>query len=493
MRYLSLFSGIEAATCAWRPLGWEAVAFAEIDKFASAVLSHHYPDVPNLGDLTRIQDEDIQTLGPIDLVVGGFPCQDVSVAGKRKGFKNEDGSPTRSGLFFDAMRLVRAANPRWLLIENVPGLYSSNGGRDFASVVGEILGVSFDVPQGGWRSSGVAAGPRGRVEWATLDAQFFGLAQRRKRVFLVANFGNWADTPPVLLEPESMQGHPTPRRESGQNIAPTISARTKGGGGLGTDFDLDGGLIAGTLGQRTCDHPSGLKSESDFLAVYAIQERAGCENPNAGPNGVGVQSDIAYTLEARQTVQAVAFGGNNTSGALEVAAALNAKGGTGRCDFESETLIAFDCKASGRSGFGIGETAPTLRAMNHSQSHQNGGGQVAVAFALRGREGGAMPELEGDIAGALRAASGGSSRSYAAGGFGVRRITPREAERLQGFPDNYTLVPLPLKGRQTRVRYAADGSRYKTLGNSFAVPVIEWIGRQIQEADQACRDGPYQL
>ena len=464
MRYLSLFSGIEAATCAWHPLGWEPLAFAEVDKFASAVLAHHYPSVPNLGDITKIRNEDIQALGPIDLVVGGFPCQDLSVAGKRKGFKNEDGSPTRSGLFFDAMRLVRAANPRWLLIENVPGLYSSNGGRDFASVVGEILGVSFDVPQGGWRSSGIAAGPRGRVEWATLDAQFFGLAQRRKRVFLVANFGDWANTPPVLLEPESMQGHPAPCRGPGQNIAPTISARPTGGGGLGTDFDLDGGLVpliaSGTFGANSA--------------------------------GIGKAGDPMFALDCTGA-QAIAFGGNNTSGALEVAAARSALGVEGRCDFESETLIAFDCKGSGRNGFGVGEIAPTLRAMSHSQSHQNGGGQVAVAFALRGREGGAMPELEGDTTGALRAANGGSSRSYAAGSFGVRRITPREAERLQGFSDDYTLVPLPLKGRQTRVRYAADGSRYKTLGNSFAVPVIGWIGHQIQEADGACHDGSHQL
>ena len=212
MRYLSFFSGIEMAHLAVERHGWECVAVAEVDPFASAVIAARLPHVPNLGDVTAITVEQIENLGPIDAVIMGFPCQDVSIAGKRKGLKNDDGTLTRTGLFFDAMRLVREAHRRnglrFVIGENVPGLYSNNGGRDFAVVVGELVGSTFDVPRGGWQDTGAAAGPRGMVEWGCLDAQWFGLAQRRERVFFVADFGAWADRPPVLLEPESLSGDP---------------------------------------------------------------------------------------------------------------------------------------------------------------------------------------------------------------------------------------------------------------------------------------------
>jgi DNA (cytosine-5)-methyltransferase 1 len=257
------------------------------------------------------------------------------------------------------------------------------------------------------------------------------------------------------------------------------------------------------------------------IPCFAIQERAVCENPDAGPDGIGVQADIAYTLEARQQVQAVAFGGNRTSGSIDTAAALNAKGGSGRMDFETETLIAFDCKAGANTGFAIGDIPGALRGDGH------GGGHNAVAFALRGREGGAMPELEGDTAGALRAASGGSSRSYVAfhdpipfdprqighpanfsnpkagdpshplravgnaepaiaGQFGVRRLLPVECEKLQGFEPNYTRIPW----RGKPASECPDGPRYKCLGNSFAVPVIRWIGKRIEQAEACCAKAP---
>jgi len=210
VRYASFFSGIEMAALAFEPLGWECAAVAEVDPFACAMLAFHHPGVPNLGDVSKIAEEQIEELGDLDAIIMGFPCQDVSNAGKRKGLRNDDGTATRTGLFFDAMRLVRAAHSRcglrWLIGENVPGLFSTNGGRDFATVVGEIVGSTFDVPRDGWQDTGVAAGPRGMVEWCVLDAQWRGLAQRRERVFFVADFGDWTDRPPVLLEPESMQG-----------------------------------------------------------------------------------------------------------------------------------------------------------------------------------------------------------------------------------------------------------------------------------------------
>jgi DNA (cytosine-5)-methyltransferase 1 len=243
MRYLSLFSGIEAATVAWHTLGWEPVGFAEIEPFPCATLAHHYPNVPNLGSVTEITDEQIAALGPIDLVVGGSPCQDLSVAGKRNGLAGE-----RSGLFHEQIRIFNAARllcgARWLLWENVPGAFSSNQGRDFAVVAGSMAGCSLDVPGDGWGTEGVALGEAGLVEWSVLDAQWFGVAQRRRRVFAVLDTGDWAGRPPVLLEPDSLRGDSAPRREAGEAVTGTLSARTEGGGGLGTDFDLDGGLIA---------------------------------------------------------------------------------------------------------------------------------------------------------------------------------------------------------------------------------------------------------
>ena len=188
----------------WHGHRWagSVVAAAEVEPFPCEVLKVRHRTVPNLGDVRYIDEDVIRALGRVDVVVGGFPCQDVSIAGKRRGFKNADGSATRSGLFWDAMRFVQRARQhcgcRWVVIENVPGLFSSHAGRDFAGVVGGLVGTRFDVPRDGWRSTGCAVGPDGMVEWSVLDAQWRGLAQRRKRVFFVCDFGNWADREPVL-------------------------------------------------------------------------------------------------------------------------------------------------------------------------------------------------------------------------------------------------------------------------------------------------------
>ena len=463
MKYLSLFSGIEAASAAWRPLGWECCAVAEVEPFPCAVLAHHYPDVPNLGDITKITLEQITALGKIDLVVGGFPCQDVSVAGKRAGLKNDDGTATRSGLFFDAMRIVERANPRWTVIENVPGLFSSNGGADFAAVVGTMAGCEFDVPADGWRSSGVAVGPLGLVEWTVLDAQYHGLAQRRRRVFLVRDSGNWDDRPPLFLEPYRLQGHPAPCREAGQEVTGTISARTQGGGGLGTDFDLDGELIP-------CP---------DIVPQAMSSKWSKGSKGSSGPAGDEVANLVAHSLRAE----------------------------------------GFD---SSEDGTGCGTPL------------------VPVVFNLRGREDGAQPEVDEDGIASLRAASGGSSRSYVATvvhgtqdpctddhvafalgrnngqenavafhenqraeittndtagtlkcnggkpgqgypaiqhGMSVRRLTPVECSRLQGFEDDYLNILF-------RKKPAKDGPKYKSLGNSFATTVIQWIGGRIKSAEE---------
>lgn len=456
MRYLSLFSGIEAASSAWAPLGWTPVAFAEIEPFPSGVLSHHYPNVTNLGDITKITQDDVESLGHLDLVVGGFPCQDVSIAGKRAGLKYDDGSSTRSGLFFTAMRIAEWARARWLVVENVPGLFNNKEGADFAAVVGAMAGCKFDIPRDGWRNAGVAVGPLGLVEWTVLDAQYHGLAQRRRRVFIVRDSGDWRNRSPLFLEPYRLQGHPAPRRETGKgfthDIAPSL---TSSGRGVERGGDTRGQdpVVAMTLNAH--GGSGRIDAESETFITHALRG----EGFDASEDGTGrgtplVAVDVSPTLNA---------GGNTTGG--------HRPSGTTVDTADSLIPMAFDCKASGQNGFGIGAIASTLRSMGHANSHQNGGGHLAVAMNLRGRQGGAMPEL--DELASLRAASGGSSRSYVAT-TAVRRLTPRECERLQGFPDDHTLIKF-------RNKLAADGPRYKALGNSMAVPVMRYIGQRIAD------------
>jgi DNA (cytosine-5)-methyltransferase 1 len=387
-------------------LGWRPSFFSEIDKFPRAVLAHHYPEVPCHGDFTSIKAGEYD---PIDLLVGGTPCQSFSVAGLRGGLADD-----RGNLALEYLRLAQRLRPKWLVWENVPGVLSSAGGRDFGSILGGLVELGYGFA------------------YRVLDAQFFGVPQRRRRVFVVGYLGDWRRAAAVLFERHSLQGHSPPRREAGQRAAPTISARTEGGGGLGTDFDLDGGLIA--------------------------------------------------------------FGGNNTSGPIDIAAALNSKS-TQRQDFETETLITGALACSGGHaypgttaqdagegfllpvafsskdhGADAGYISPTLRAMGHSGSHANAGGQVAIAFGSQM----STPHWQHDISDTLQA----KNPKAMSQGSAVRRLTPMECERLQGFPDDYTAIG-------HRKKAAADGPRYKALGNSMAVPVMRWIGERIAMVEAA--------
>ncbi len=198
MRYLSLFSGIEAASAAWEPLGWEPVAFAEFSDFQKHVLHHHFPSVPDLGDVTAVTEEQVRSLGHIDIVVGGSPCQDLSIAGKRAGLRRSDGSSTRSGLFDFQMQIFEWARRnngcRFMLWENVAGAFSSNKGNDFAYILGSMVQGRVSLPIGGrWKTSGVCVSADGGrlVEWRVLDAQFFGVPQRRRRIFALLDSGAW--------------------------------------------------------------------------------------------------------------------------------------------------------------------------------------------------------------------------------------------------------------------------------------------------------------
>jgi len=503
MHYLSVCSGIEAASQAWHQLGWTPVAFSEIEPFPSALLAHHYPHVPNRGDMTKFKE---WPNDPVDLLVGGTPCQAFSVAGLRKGLADP-----RGNLALTFLGIADKYRPKWIVWENVPGVLSSNGGRDFGSFLGALVELGYGFA------------------YRVLDAQFFGVPQRRRRVFVVACLGDWRRPAAVLFEPDCLHGNPPPSREARKAVA--------------------AGTLRGTDGGSDVDHAS---------AGHLIA------------SGKQWPVDVAPTLNAsfgdKQGLEDQhALNGGDCSYLPEISLCLNA-GGMGRQDYETETLIGgvFDVAHAPRGegvdasedGTGRGtplvpvcfDTTQITNAANYSNpkpgdpchplaagahppaiafdsrqdcvSSEHVFGSLgssspqaqAVAFALRGREEGAQPEIhgEGDSVGALRAGSGGSSRDYVSVAYGVRtantssngwgvqtecthtldraspptvattsavrRLTPTECERLQGFPDGYTQVPV-------RGKPAADGPRYKALGNSMAVPVMRWIGERIRIVD----------
>jgi DNA (cytosine-5)-methyltransferase 1 len=441
LRYLSVCSGIEAATVAWHSLGWEAAAFSEIEAFPRAVLQHHYPETPLHGDFTTIRGDEY---GPIDLLVGGTPCQSFSVAGLRRGLADQ-----RGNLALEYLKLAARTRAEWLVWENVPGVLSSNGGRDFGSFLGGLAELGYGLA------------------YRVLDAQYFGVPQRRRRVFLVANLGDWCRPAAVLFERHSLSGNPAPRREKGQN-APTIPSRSSAGGGLGTDFDCDGGLIPQGCGGETAPTLNAAYGSKLGLDNQHIDSGAGlfvahslrAEGFDASEDGTGRGTPLVPV--AVRTAQT----GSNGWGVNEESA-YTLDGANGQC-------IAFTAKDHGADASDI---SPTLRSGSHSGSHANGGVMPAVAFAQN-----QLGEVRsGDVFNTLNTNANASGRNTAMAAIGsaVRRLTPRECERLQGFPDDYSLVPY-------RGKMAADGPRYKALGNSMAVPVMRWIGGRIAKVEAIC-------
>jgi DNA (cytosine-5)-methyltransferase 1 len=445
MKYLSVCSGIEAATVAWHPIGWTPFAFAEIEKFPSAVLAHHYPSIPNLGDMTKFKD---WPDADIDVLVGGTPCQSFSVAGLRQGLADP-----RGNLCLTFLAIADRYRPEWLLWENVPGVLSSDGGRDFGAFLGGLGQLGY-----GW-------------SYRVLDAQYvrvdgFGRAvpQRRRRVFVVGNLRDWRRAAAVLFERESLHGNTAPRRQAGQgasaDVAPSIVSS-----GRGTE--------------RTGD----TRGQEPVIAV-----------PSTG--------DVSHCLNA---------------------------GGMGRQDYETETLVAHSLRADGfdasEDGTGRGtplvpiafsakdhggdaefNLAPTLRAGGFTTSHANAGVMPAIAYGLStqqepkwaddlsptltipSKSGGGQPTavafmqnqvgdvICGDVMHSLGTNSNATGRNAAnvATAWAVRRLTPTECERLQGFPDDYTNIPW--RGKNG----SPDGPRYKALGNSMACNAMRWIGRRIE-------------
>tara|TARA_R100001463_G_scaffold42137_2_gene88555 strand:- start:10402 stop:11643 length:1242 start_codon:yes stop_codon:yes gene_type:complete len=412
MRYGSVCSGVEAATVAWHPLGWEPQWFSEIEKFPSAVLEHHYPEVPNYGDMTKFKEwPDDRT---IELLVGGTPCQSFSVAGLRRGLDDP-----RGNLMLTYLAIAAQHRPRWLVWENVPGVLSSNRGRDFGTFIGALgkLGYGF--------------------AYRVLDAQYFGVAQRRRRVFVVGHSGDWKRAAAVLFERESLSGHPAPSRETREEVAQCLTTRT------GSAYDpLTESFVTEqtTVNTITASYGMGGVDYETKPIVFGAQ--------NSASQGDSVSEHVTPTLDKSKT-PAVAYGipGNWIGRAPE-----NGGNATKPMDNIAPNLTSADRHAVAFN---------PIRYGSHQQDtlhHETG------------------------VMSSLPAGSNSNAGHYTktVTNMQVRRLTPRECERLQGFPDDYTKIPWRNKAPED----CPDGPRYKAMGNSMAVPVMRWIGERIAMVDK---------
>ncbi|HBQ0656293.1 TPA: phage N-6-adenine-methyltransferase [Klebsiella pneumoniae subsp. pneumoniae] len=479
MIYGSICSGIEAATVAWEPLGWKAAWFSEIEAFPSAVLAERWPEVVNLGDMTKIaaavRAGEVQAP---DVMVGGTPCQAFSIAGLRNGLSDARGQLTLSYVelanAIDDKRIERGEEEAIFVWENVPGVLTSHDNA-FGCFLAGLAGESCELePSGGkWTHSGCVYGPQRTIAWIVKDAQYFGVAQRRKRVFVVASARKGFDPGQVLFESEGVRRDTPPSREP-QTAVAALTAR--GVGTCGAD-------------------------DNQAQAGHIIAE---CAN-----------GDISHTLKAEgfdgsedgtgRGIPVIAFGGGNTGGNIDVAACLTAKGQ--RIDFEVETFavhgtqdpdtnlelahtlgrnhgqenacIAFSYKDHGADA--SEDLSPTLRAGNSDNSNANGGQPPAIAYAFKPGQGAKARGIgfAEEQSPTLTSASSGTNLTPAVmHGVSVRRLMPVECERLQGFPDSHTLI----SWRGKEATECPDGPRYRAIGNSMAVPVMRWIGERIAAA-----------
>jgi len=544
LRYASAFSGIGTDAIAWHSLGWECAWFAETDKFPCEVLRQRFPGVPNLGDVTKIGEDH----GPVDLLVGGPPCQPFSVAGKRGGLDDP-----RGNMALEFIALAARLRARWFVFENVPGLLSSSKGRDFARILRAVSEHGYGA------------------FWRVLDAQNFGVPQRRRRVFLVGYLGDWRPAAAVLLERESQRGNPPKGKKARAEVTGTLEARAgTGGHDPGAGGASSGHLVAGPLQAHSKKHGHAMTTQQAAEAGQIVpakaatltQQYAKHSGRTAGRN-CGVAEGHLVPIDMRQASRGEKMTNNRPGGSSggppgtgignpgdpspvisgshipAVSYAVNAKGAQGRMDGESETFIvegdsaastpklprlragcgrggetaiAFSCKDHGADA---GESVPTLRSMGHDASHANAGGQVAVAFhenqqgevtlnktvgsiqsgggkpgqgypavafTERTRAEGRTVETQEEKAYALlNPGEGGrpNDRQILTPQMAVRRLTPRECERLQGLPDSWTEIAWRGKPPDK----CPDGPRYRAIGNGMAAPCLAWIGRRIQQVE----------
>lgn len=395
--YGSVCSGIEAASVAWGPLGFTPAWFAEIEPFPSAVLAHHWPHVPNIGDMTVLPTALAWGLHAPDILVGGTPCQAFSVAGARKGLADDRGFLTIKYVelanAIDRQRAAAGKQPCVTVWENVPGVLSSKDNA-FGAFLGLLAGEDCELQPPGrkWENAGYVRGPKRAIAWRVLDAQYFGVAQRRRRVFVVSSARKGFDPTEILFEREGVRRDTPPSREAGKAVA-ALTANGVGTCGADGNQEHAGHLIptiAGTLqaNGKAAGSATQQDAESGMLVIHGTQD------PDTNV-------ELAHTLGRNQ---------------------------------EQENAVAYTTK------------------LHNTTS--NGAGKFYEEYTVSLDRSSPPPALVSTMA--------------------IRRLTPVECERLQGFPDGHTDVPY-------RGKPAADGPRYKAIGNSMAVPVMHWVGKRIQK------------
>jgi DNA (cytosine-5)-methyltransferase 1 len=474
IRFGSVCSGIEAASVAWHPLGWEAAWLSEIEPFPCAVLAHHYPAVPNLGDMTTIADRVLagEVEAP-DVFTGGTPCQAFSVAGKRESLGDARGNLSLTFCeIANAIDDVRAADgrePCVVVWENVPGVLSTKDNA-FGCFLGALAGSGCELrsPRNGrWADAGIVLGPRRAIAWRTLDAQYFGLAQRRRRVFVVASARAGFDPAAVLLEFDGVRRDSAPRREEGEGAAGTLKACAGSGGWSNSADHAAAGYMIPALARCVT---AGEGKRGDYETTTMVAHTLRAEGFDASEDGTGrgtplvpVVREVAATLGGRMRGQDDACADN--------------------------LLVAFSCKDHGADA---GDTdTDTTASLTYSQQ-----AAVATGFIPKAPPNSRSMGEAVELAPTINTHQAGQGVQQ---GMAVRRLTPRECERLQGFqwlclptlpgawqdeagrwwsPD-YTRIPLRNKAGKLNGKFAKDGPRYKALGNSWAVPCAAWIGRRI--------------
>ena len=557
MKYGSVCSGIEAASVAWHPLGWEPQWFSEIEHFPSEVLKQRFPDVPNLGDMTQLTSNPTFNEKSIDLLVGGTPCQSFSVAGLRKGLADP-----RGNLMLTFLALADAKKPKWIVWENVPGVLSSNGGKDFGTFLGALgeLGYGF--------------------AYRVLDAQHFGVAQRRRRVFVVGCLGDWRVAAAVLFERESLSGNTKPSRKKREEV----TANAEGSVGEASSW-WDGGQVAGTLTKQNANGAQRMPDKDNFGAILqpTIIDRAAfnqgenaqyeprieegetmsslvAKGPHAvaqpiafepgkmqrlgygysdngtsptlrsepGDNQLAVAQPIAVDWRTAQVDQGITqtlktdlakMSGpcvavdtyNQTindhttqtirsqSGTDQIGAVLQpiavdvynqsidgqtsatiteAVGGTNTSGPKVMQPIPINTMTmlgrpsddkNPRMGLGIGNPGEPQNTLTKTHSHAVA--QSIVSPTLTASNDPSRSPQSSEITNQVNAVFLSS--------MAIRRLTPKECERLQGFPDDWTKIPY----RNKPADQCPDGPRYKACGNSMAVPVMRWIGERIQKIE----------
>ena len=402
MNYLSVCSGIEAATVAWHHMGWKPVGFSEIEKFPSQVLAHHYPQVTNFGDMTKYKEWNIND--SVGLLVGGTPCQSFSVAGLRKGLEDP-----RGNLALTYVGILDKFRPKWCVWENVPGVLSSGSGRDFGSFLGALaqLGYGFS--------------------YRVLDAQNFGVAQRRRRVFVVGHLGDWKPSAKVLFESESLSGNIKQGRKAQQKTTGITTSRLVAFG----EYSEDG--TASTIKARD------YKDATDLIVI----DRASFNQ--------GINALYEPKIEFSETMPTLCNDYSRADGFNMIAYSYDDHREGLRINEEITNTL---CAAAGTGGGNV----PLTMAIQGNLIGRDKGGQNGVGVS----DSNTMYTLTKTDVHAV------------ATNMAVRRLTEVECERLQGFPDNYTNIK----------ESCPSGARYKALGNSMAVPVMRWIGERIEQVER---------